>query len=130
MQKEFPFSVSRVQGFLRDDVCVFFHHQDFHREEANQNHQDRGRLWADAEEDEVSEGPAAAAAEAEAEEAEAKAEEEEEDASAPAPVESYRHFLRDGVYVLIFCGDGGAAVYVSTCCGSFMVSAVNSLLRR
>ena len=112
MQKEFPFSVSRVQGFLRDDVCVFFHRQDFHREEANQNHQDRGRLWADAEE------------------AEAKAEEEEEDASAPAPVESYRHFLRDGVYVLIFCGDGGAAVYVSTCCGSFMVSAVNSLLRR
>ena len=114
MQKEFPFSVSRVQGFLRDDVCVFFHRQDFHREETNQNHQDRGRLWADAEEDEVSEEPA----------------EEEEEEVPELSVESYRHFLRDGVYVLIFCGDGGAAVYVSTCCGSFMVSAVNSLLRR
>jgi hypothetical protein len=56
MQKEFPFSVSHVQGFLRDDVYVF-HRQGRHREEENQNHQDRGPLWAAAEEGGVSEEP-------------------------------------------------------------------------
>lgn len=39
-----------------NDVYVF-HRQGRHREEENQNHQDRGPLWADAEEGGVSEEP-------------------------------------------------------------------------